>query len=522
MKKYLMIVSFIFHLNYLQAQNNFAKLITQPPSYAYGVLVKAKTNREFLVLGLKSEFKFSYLLDSLGNLKWSHKYFIPTTSISYQTNIFDFAFTEDNGFMAVGGTPDQTTYKEGITLIKFDSLGRISWTKRFLHTFESVATAIINVAGNKFAICAQTLLLNNQEKYRAINFTLIDSAGNIINSKRIGSDSMSFVPHQMKALGSGYIIEGEWNMGTKNNYSTRYFLLKINSSGQVIKAKTLNIYNYYKGVGITVTHDNKILYSFGNGINNAFTIMKLDEDLNISWCKKIIGGGGNRLDLTKLEELQDSTYLLYGEVGLSSSGGKPIGCKLDTSGNVIKGFTINYTNHEYGNQAVTSGNKILFQSLSDPIPGGPSSDFFVTSDYDFNGLCMKANVTLSLVPFTVTDSLITLNRFSNYLNVTIDTIPYIDTLLDYTFTDLCPSSAVNENSSEPSIINIFPIPVNSILRVKLSNAKDITILNLLGDVVLKKDFRFNVNEMVQVDASSLPSGIYFLKAGTVVTKFIKE
>jgi len=69
--------------------------------------------------------------------------------------------------------------------------------------------------------------------------------------------------------------------------------------------------------------------------------------------------------------------------------------------------------------------------------------------------------------------------------------------------------------------SVYPNPANTTLSVVLSGNKKITVNNLLGDVVMEK-ISPPRKSIVDLDVSSLSPGIYFIKAGSEVRKFIKE
>lgn len=69
---------------------------------------------------------------------------------------------------------------------------------------------------------------------------------------------------------------------------------------------------------------------------------------------------------------------------------------------------------------------------------------------------------------------------------------------------------------------IFPNPTNETLKFTLNNKENISITNLFGNVLIEKNFLFNPNGIVEIDVSILSSGIYFIRAGNDVRRFVKE
>ena len=71
-------------------------------------------------------------------------------------------------------------------------------------------------------------------------------------------------------------------------------------------------------------------------------------------------------------------------------------------------------------------------------------------------------------------------------------------------------------------LDVYPNPTTSKLIVNSTQTQNITITNTLGQTVMDKKLSPNTKEEMELDISFLPHGIYFLKAGDVVKKFVKE
>jgi hypothetical protein len=82
---------------------------------------------------------------------------------------------------------------------------------------------------------------------------------------------------------------------------------------------------------------------------------------------------------------------------------------------------------------------------------------------------------------------------------------------------------INENKLHTNI-SIYPNPVNEILNVEseVFNGKiEIKIVNVLGNLVMKEEFKIKT-DATQINVSTLPRGIYYIKVGNEVGKFVKE
>lgn len=79
--------------------------------------------------------------------------------------------------------------------------------------------------------------------------------------------------------------------------------------------------------------------------------------------------------------------------------------------------------------------------------------------------------------------------------------------------------AVKRFGTEGSKIKVYPNPVNAVLMIENAEGKDMTVVNALGQVVKTIKKHENLN---QFNVSTLPNGIYFIKAGDEVVRFVKK
>ena len=76
------------------------------------------------------------------------------------------------------------------------------------------------------------------------------------------------------------------------------------------------------------------------------------------------------------------------------------------------------------------------------------------------------------------------------------------------------------NELKQNVVSIYPNPTSSILNIEVKEQTQITIVNVLGDVVLTQ----TINGLSKMDVSNLTTGVYFIqdsKSGQAI-KFIKE
>ncbi len=148
-----------------------------------------------------------------------------------------------------------------------------------------------------------------------------------------------------------------------------------------------------------------------------------------------------------------------------------------------------------------AGNQIglkAYYKFNEGTPTANNTSITSTSDASGN------NYNCSLAGFTRNGAT------SNYL---------VGAPFNNTLNPLCLTTGINEiNTTNPFII--YPNPTSTILNIEVKEQAQISIVNVLGDVVLTQ----TINGLSKIDVSSLKSGVYFIqdsKSGKAI-KFIKE
>jgi hypothetical protein len=141
---------------------------------------------------------------------------------------------------------------------------------------------------------------------------------------------------------------------------------------------------------------------------------------------------------------------------------------------------------------------------------------------------IDTNIQASLGEYfwTISDSLMP----GNYFRIKVQQTDSSIYAMSQTFFPLYPyqqpeKSGVKGNENSPTLLSVFPNPVNSTLDViyQLHNESNvqIQIINLFGQTLLSRSDSFYNNEngkKITFDVSSLPSGIYFvvLRSNSIV------
>jgi len=77
------------------------------------------------------------------------------------------------------------------------------------------------------------------------------------------------------------------------------------------------------------------------------------------------------------------------------------------------------------------------------------------------------------------------------------------------------------NTHNPTVLQLYPNPVTNELKIEnyeLKEGESVQILDLAGKIIYNSSF-INYNS---IDVSNLFSGVYFLKIGNYIGKFVKQ
>jgi hypothetical protein len=83
-------------------------------------------------------------------------------------------------------------------------------------------------------------------------------------------------------------------------------------------------------------------------------------------------------------------------------------------------------------------------------------------------------------------------------------------------------TSIIENNKSANI-SIYPNPVKESLFFNsgINAPMPLEIADILGKIVLRKDME-KQNSVVEIDVNMIPAGLYFLKLGNEIKKFVKE
>lgn len=325
---------------------------------------------------------------------------------------FSIEQTSDRGYVIAGSTAsndgDVTNLKGTIDfwVIKLDSLGNFQWQKTYGGSDAEEARYIQQTSDNGFIVAGLTTSLDGDvvglhdvgfswSDYWVIK---LDSIGSLVWAKALGGYYEDYAYCVKQTQDQGYLIVGASQSVdgdvTGNHGNADYWIVKLDSSGNLKWEKSLGGTGYDEARGITETINKSLLitgYSYsidvdvvGNHGLSDFWTVKLDSYGNVIWTKTYGGSGYDYAD--GIEGTVDGGYILVGSSGSSdgdvseNNGGSDAWMvKLDSLGNLEWEKVIGGTNGDIVhsvNQTTEGGYIIVGETGSNDIDISGNHGFF--------------------------------------------------------------------------------------------------------------------------------------------------
>jgi hypothetical protein len=86
---------------------------------------------------------------------------------------------------------------------------------------------------------------------------------------------------------------------------------------------------------------------------------------------------------------------------------------------------------------------------------------------------------------------------------------------------ICSNVGMNDPAKTDPLI-MYPNPVTTLLTIFTRESGNIYVMNLPGEILMEKKIDSGSGGAIDLDVSELPAGLYFIKTGVTVQKFIKR
>jgi hypothetical protein len=244
------------------------------------------------------------------------------------------------------------------------------------------------------------------------------------------------------------------------------------------------------------------------------SLVKVDQAGNVMWTKVYENPGidlGYHMDLTA-----DNGFILCGITEANSTASNCVILKTDSAGKLewSKGFPLYLPFNEGNIVRRAADNGYIVGSINGA--NTPFKVFLAKTDQAGEGNnCFQSSPSF-------TESSISFGHASPFIEGRNDTavaFTLITTTLTHSTNTICFTDDISELTKR-TLLNLYPNPANSTITIDLKPASKFRVLNAIGSLE-SVGFRYN-NRQLEVDVSSLASGMYFVISDDGYAKFIKE
>ncbi|MEO5572488.1 MAG: T9SS type A sorting domain-containing protein [Bacteroidia bacterium] len=451
-------------------------------------------NGHYFLTKIDSSFQFQWSQET-GNAQ-SH------TPQSIQTCL-------DGGFIICGSMGDSTGYAN-MFITKTDSSGNVLWTKNFGGWEHDHGYFVKQTNDGGFIASGKTLLNSSDEAY----IVKTDLNGNLLWSTTVSHSaaiSGNYAYSIDQTNDNGYIVCGHVT-GPGSGVNFDGLLIRMDSTGNVMWTKTYGFTQWDQFRTVYQTSDHGFLIAGTTDTSNdninsrEILLLKTDSAGNVLWAKTF--GNSNDNYIFKMIKTLDSNYIMVGYI--VASGEDIHLLKADSNGNTI-------WSRAYGTSSSDEGHAVLSTDDGGYLIGGfgSSKDYLIKTNTDGLSNCNETT------PNTLTGNIIYPLLTTTYFQGTNDT-NYSETLSNTSYTPvintLCYSVAIKENLFN-DLFSISPNPTTDFLTIHFNlsspNQTTISLFNIYGQPLTPKGEPLHTNkEELKIDMRNFPAGVYFVKVKT--------
>ena len=499
MKKFIVILNLVCASFTLFASNNFYRIYGGALEDDSKHIIRSADGNCVTVgstssYGTGSMDSYLFKTDSLGQIIWSKIYG------DLNDDYFEWVDeTHDKGLILCGYTFSVTKQRFELVVVKTDSIGDIQWQKKIALAEVTRAYCIRETFDHGFILCGEE---DSSGIDGNILIVKLDSVGDILWNKSYGSPINADVASCIiQTRDSGFALCGYSRFGLNSSYAV---ILKTNSSGDLIWSK------YYYDTNqsdsrvypkqITELVNGKFIlsgsaYHVGQPQINMH-LFSLDSLGNQLWSYLYSTGNWDAAEGMLLLPGQEG-FFMYGYTSSAFSGNTiPIIVKTDFSGSLI-------WNEYYGNDSIDGRfESAVFRDENNIVLTG-NNYFFGTGDENIlqisrdtlfgSTICYTDSGSLTQISFSMIDNgpatLYPLSLATTNLNFITGSGAHVS--------DLCLGTDISEELSVQRL-SLYPNPGNqivSILNQDNLNVKSITLLDILGNVILKKEINIRDSDI---------------------------
>ncbi len=455
------------------------------------------------------EAHFVVKLDSVGEIEWSKKYPLITSSIDLKHSFIVPIPDGSYYFVLSEGDPWYGSYDK-TRVLKLDSLG-------FVEIVKETDWGTLAYYGNYFypveieAGTKSLVILGRYAEYDGFSSTCcrryyllkLDTLLNIEMSIELPERYTSAKICYLNGVNNGYILSRTLN--------GKSYITRLDETGMVLWHKSFN----YGGISFI----NQIDTTFdilANAGNQSF-LHRIDDNGNTIIFKTIIYS--DKIQLNDITLTDSTTFLISGLIqmpGLPNWNLSPLLLETDTAFQILNSKVGNDTlfylsaNNRY-RQSTVFNKYVTVQT--------PTNHIHFENQYFDSTSCSFSPISLVATPLVVIDSTISLT--TGPYGLVLNPSSVIPENLNVTSTVLClPTGTLEIDSDSPNKFNIYPNPSSEQITIEFeaneNKETELIIYDIAGSQVFTKK---NVLSNETISVQNFNSGVYIVK---VINQKINE
>ncbi|MBL0341345.1 MAG: T9SS type A sorting domain-containing protein [Bacteroidetes bacterium] len=501
-KLLLNILTLIFISTTGKSQTSF-RVQLDPVSENHFVRAVGTPDGGVVVTGLQGYWQvnqahFVIKLDSVGDIEWSKKYPLITSSIDLH---YSFIIPLADGsyyFVLSEGDPVYGSYDK-TRVLKLDSLGSIEIVK------ETDWGTFAYYGNNFYPVEIETgtksvVILGNYAEYDGFSSTCcrrhyllkLDTLLNIELSIELPERYTSAKICYLNGVNNGYILSRTLN--------GKSYITRLDETGMVLWHKSFN----YAGISF-INQIDTTFYILANSGNQSF-LHQIDDNGNTILFRKIIHS--DRIQLNDITLTDSTTFLISGLIqmpGLPNWNFNSLLIETDTLFQLL--------DSKIGNDTLfylSTNSRYRPSTVFNKYNTGTTPNYIhVENQYFDSTACSFSPISLVANPLVVVDSTISLT--TGPYGLVLNPSSVIPANLNVTRTLLCISTGISETDS-PGKFNIYPNPAKEKITIEFdsgANEKtELLIYDIAGSQVFHKE---NISSKEQISTTKFTSGVYIIK-----------
>lgn len=443
---------------------------------------------------------------------------IPNQNINWFFSVTRIQQTTDGGYVTVC-TKDSGALSPGLDdycIVKWDSLGNVTWQKTYGGSGKDTATSIDQTADGGYIVAGYTESNNGDVtgNHGTADFWILklDSFGNLLWQRTYGGSYYEYANSIQQTLDGGYIVVGstdsvDGDVPSSRTGYTDCWIIKLDESGNLLWQKVLSLgVPQYREWGNIVQQTADGGYIIGGAVdygpiysNFRFLVFKLDEVGNLIWTSI---PPGNYYWINMIKQTIDGGFILTGQSQATYSNppvGSYQGCKakiikLDATGQVVWSssfaFPDNATSIPLSLCQTVDGGYVVVGALSTQLGDADMIKVDGSGDLQWILPASTTDVLLSDIQLTNDGGFVGCGSSSSVFKI-----------VKFGPETLSASEFQSENESM-----IYPNPSQEVINVKVKDQYQSLSINDISGKQL-----FQTNEKIEsLSMANYQKGIYFL------------